>query len=52
MQRAYFDNRKRDGHENVVVFFLEIKRSLKFDIFAGCRIGGTQAIVRGSLHYK
>ena len=43
VRRAYFDMRKRDGHENAVVFVLEIERSVTSKIFTGCRIGTTES---------
>ena len=43
VRRAYFDYRKRDGHENAVVFVMEIKRSIPSKMFTGCRVGGTKS---------
>ena len=42
VRRAYLDKRRRDGHENAVVFFLEIKRSVTAKIFGGCRVGNEE----------
>ena len=35
--------RKRDGHENAVVFVMEIKRSIPSEVFTGCHVGGTES---------
>ena len=43
VRRAYFDNRKRDGHENAVVFTMEVKRSIRSKVFIGCRVGGRES---------
>ena len=43
VRRAYFDYRKRDGHENAVVFIMEIKRSIPSKVFTGCRVGDIQS---------
>ena len=43
VRRAYFDYRKRDGHENAVVFIMEVKRSITSKMFTGCRVGGRES---------
>ena len=52
---AYFDHRKRHGHNNAVVFMLEMKRSLGSYAFRGCRVGPLESSVvkfRKSIAYK
>ena len=49
VRRAYFDNRKRDGHENAVVFVMEIKRSIISKVFTGCRVGGRES---SKVHFR
>ena len=55
VRRAYFDNRKRQGHNSTVVFMLDMKRSLTSDVFIGCRIGQRESSkirFRHSIAYK
>ena len=49
VRRAYFDDRKRDGHENAVVFTMEVKRSIKSNVFTGCRVGGRES---SKVHFR
>ena len=55
VRRAYFDHRKRQNHNNAVVFMLDMKRSLGSDIFTGCRVGqieSSKVRFRHSIAYK
>ena len=55
VRRAYFDHRKRQGHDNAVVFMLDMKRSLRSNMFVGCRVGqinSSKIRFRHSIAYK
>ena len=39
VRRVYFDSRKKQEHKNAIVFMLDIKRSLRSNMFTGCRVG-------------
>ena len=49
VRRCYLDRRRREGHRNAVVFFVEMKRSLKSNIFTGCRVGSK---VSSKVHFR
>ena len=55
VRRAYYENRKRKGHRNSVVFVLEMKRSVSSTVFKGCQVGSTYSSkvhFRRSMQYK
>ena len=50
VRRAYFDDRKRNSHQNAIVFMLEMKRSLRSSlVFTGCRVG---SVVSSKVHFR
>ena len=55
VRRCYFDDRKRNGHRNAVVFLVEMKRSLQSNVFTGCHVGSkisSKVHFRKSIAYK
>ena len=49
VRRAYFDIRNRSGHENAVVFMVDVISSLTPNMFTGCRIGPIES---SKVHYQ
>ena len=49
VRRAYYDNRRRDGHRNSVVFMVEIKGSVSPNVFKGCQVGSSYS---SPAHYR